>query len=125
MDNLRLEIHNERAYFKSALRRTKSRSRSIKKYHEDVQPLRVLNATIKRIEREFNRLEAPFLMDSPEKPEKDMERSEASEDTDYATMTFRRRWRWMRSKSDIISMSDQVNRIQTERIACDTSNILM
>jgi len=44
LDNLRLEVHNERAYFKSALRRTRSRSRSVKKYHEDVQPLRILDS---------------------------------------------------------------------------------
>jgi len=56
LDNLRLEIHNERAYFESALRRTKSRSRSVKKYHvdgvkkyhEDEQPLRTLNSVSDR-----------------------------------------------------------------------------
>ncbi|KAL2051808.1 hypothetical protein ABVK25_007964 [Lepraria finkii] len=127
MDNLRLEIQNERTYFKSALRRTRSRSRSVKKYHEDVGPLRVLNASVKRIQRSFNRLEEPFLNETPERREKeiDIEKSEEDYEPDYAPMTLRRRWRWMRSKSDVISIADQVNRIQTQRIACDTSNVLM
>lgn len=126
LDNLRLEIHNERAYFKSALRRTRSRSRSVKRYHEDVGPLKILNATVKRLHREFDRLEAPFLVDSSERNEKDIEnRSVESSSIEYAPMTLRRRWRWMRIKSDIVDMADQVNRIQTQRIACDASNILM
>lgn len=125
LDNLRLEIHNERAYFRSALRRTRSRSRDVKKYHEDLGPLRILNSTVRRIHHEFNRLEAPFLMESPERTEKDVEKSEDCAETKYAPMTFGRRWRWMRSKSDVISLADQVNRIQTQRIACDASNILM
>ena len=125
LDNLRVEISNERAYFKSALRRTRSRSRSIRRYHEDVSPLRILSSTVRRIHRAFNRLEAPFLNETPELTEKDVERSEDSADVDYAPMTLRRRWTWMRSKSDVIQMADQVNRIQTQRIACDASNILM
>lgn len=125
LDQLRLEIHNERTYFRSALRRTKSRSRSVKKYSEDISPLKTLNATVKRIHRSFNHLEQPFLNGSPEQTEKDVEQSIISDDTDYAPMTLRRRWRWMRSKAHAISMADQVNRIQTQRIACDTSNVLM
>ena len=129
MDNLRLEIHNEKAYFKSALRRTRSRSRSLKKYHEDVGPLRVLNASVRRIHRQFNRLEGPFLTEVPERTEKEidveMRTEESTNEPGYAPMTLGRRWRWMRSKNEIISIADQVNRIQTQRIACDASNILM
>ena len=119
LDQLRIEIHNERAYFKSALRRTKSRSRSVKRYHEDVTPLKILNSSVRRIHRRFIKLEEPFLDVSSSRAEKDAERdSEESVDTDYAPMTFKRRWRWMRTKSDVISIADQVNRIQTQRIAC-------
>lgn len=64
-------------------------------------------------------------MESPERTEKDVEKSEDSAETEYAPMTFGRRWRWMRSKSDVISLADQVNRIQTQKIACDAGNILM
>ena len=125
LDNLRLEILNERSYFRTALRRTRSRSRSIKRFHEDVSPLRILNSSVRRIHKAFNNLEKPFLNETPAASEKDVERSEDSADVDYAPMTLRRRWRWMRSKGDIISMADQVNRIQTQRIACDVSNVLM
>ena len=119
MDQLRIEIHNERAYFKSALRRTKSRSRSVKRYHEDVAPLKILNSSVRRIHRQFIKMEEPFLDISPSRAEKDVERdSEESVDTNYAPMTLGRRWRWMRTKSDIISIADQVNRIQTQRVAC-------
>ena len=122
LDQLRIEIHNERAYFKSALRRTRSRSRSVKRYHEDIAPLKVLNGSVRRIHRRFIKLEEPFLNVSTSKVEKHVERdSEESVDTDYAPMTFGRRWRWMRTKSDIISIADQVNRIQTQRIACGES----
>ncbi|KAM0793978.1 hypothetical protein BDR22DRAFT_50505 [Usnea florida] len=126
LDNLRVEIHNERAYFKSALRRTRSRSRSVRRYHEDIAPLKVLNTTVRRIHRLFTKLEEPFLNISPSEAEKDIERdSEESVGTDYAPMTLARRWKWMRTKSDIISIADEVNRIQTQRIACDTTNLLM
>ena len=126
LDNLRIEIRNERAYFKSALRRTRSRSRSVKRYHENIGTLKILNGSVRRIHREFTRLEKPFLSVSPPEAEKDVERdSEESIVTDYAPMTLARRWRWMRTKSDIIRLADQVNRIQTQRIACDTTNLLM
>ena len=119
LDQLRIEIHNERAYFKSALRRTKSRSRSVKGYHEDVAPLKILNSSVRRIHRQFIKMEEPFLDVSPSRAEKDVERdSEESVDTNYAPMTLGRRWRWMRTKSEIISIADQVNRIQTQRVAC-------
>ena len=126
LDNLRIEIHNERAYFKSALRRTRSRSKSVRRYHEDVAPLKILNTTVRRIHRLFIKLEEPFLDISPSEAEKDIERdSEESVGTSYAPMTLARRWKWMRTKSDIISIADEVNRIQTQRIACDTTNLLM
>lgn len=43
LDNLRMEIHNERSYFRSALRVTRWRSKNSKEYHEDVEPLEVLD----------------------------------------------------------------------------------
>lgn len=129
LDNLRIELHNESAYFKSALKRTRSRSRSLNKYHNDVGPFRVLDASVSRLHREFNTLEEPFLIESPERKEQDIEKSERSEadstDGHYAPMTLTRRWKWLRSKARIISIADQVNRIQTQRIACDTTDVLL
>ena len=122
LDQLRIEIHNERAYFRSALRRTRSRSRSVKKYHEDIAPLKILNNSVRRIHRAFVKMEEPFLIVSPSRAEKDVERdSEESDAAAYAPMTLGRRWRWMRTKSDVISIADQVDRIQTQRIACGAS----
>ena len=122
LDQLRIELRNERAYFKSALRRTRSRSRSVKKYHEDIAPLKILNNSVRRLHRAFVKMEEPFLTVPPYKVEKDVERdSEESDSADYAPMTLGRRWRWMRTKSDIISIADQVDRIQTQRIACGES----
>ena len=119
LDQVRIEIHNERAYFKSALRRTRSRSRSVRRFHEDVTPLKILNGNVRRIHRAFVKLEEPFLDVSTSRAEKDIEReSEESVGKDYATMTLGRRWRWMRSKSEILSIAEQVNHIQTQRIAC-------
>lgn len=42
----------------------------------------------------------------------------------YAPMTFARRWDWLRSKDDVVTLADQVTRIQTRRIAFDTNNVL-
>ena len=126
MDNLRIEIHNERTYFKAALRRSRSKSRENRKLRDDIEPLRVLNHSVGRVHREFKKLEAPFLETTPEEEDRDIEKSvDGSVAGDYAPMTLPRRWRWMRSKSEIISIADQVNRIQTQRIACDLSNVLL
>ena len=126
MDNLRVEIHNERLYFKTALKRSRSKSKDNRKIRDTVEPLRVLNHSVGTIHREFKKLEAPFLETTPEEEDRDIEKSvDGSVKNDYAPMTLGRRWRWMRCKSDIISLADQVNRIQTQRIACDLSNVLM
>lgn len=124
LDNLRSELHGERAYFKSMLRRSRSRSKTAKT-HADLGPLRLLNDSVKELMRDFRKLEEPFLNEPPDEREKDVERSQESVRGDYAAMTLRRRWKWMRRKGDVMVMADQVNRIQTRRIACDTSNVLM
>ena len=139
LDNLRTELHGERAYFKYLLRRQSSRQRKSSSGgghnggpwgppgsgvpHADLGPLRLLNDTVKDILHEFRRLEAPFL-NSPSSwdKEKDVERSSESMRGDYAPMTLNRRWIWMRRKEDFINMSQVVTRIQTRRIATDVSN---
>ena len=75
LDNLRLELHEERAYFKSMLRRQRSRSKGMKT-HVDTGPLRLLNDSIKELMNEFKRLEEPFLNEPAEEKEKDVERSD-------------------------------------------------
>ncbi len=124
LDNLRSELQGERAYFKTTLRRARSRSRG-NRVHEDLGPLKLLSDSIKSLLQRFKHLEEPFLNESPDEKEKDVERSEESVRGDYRPMTLILRWRWMRTKSEIVSMFDTVNRIQTRRIACDTTNALM
>ena len=77
LDNLRLELHGERAYFRSVLRRQRSRSRN-QKLHVDLEPIRLLNDSVKNLMNDFKRLEEPFLNEPPDEKEKDVERSEVS-----------------------------------------------
>lgn len=78
LDNLRLELHGERAYFRSVLRRQRSRSKSMKS-HVDLEPIRLLNDSVKTLMNDFKKLEEPFLNEPPEEKEKDVERSEVSD----------------------------------------------
>ena len=101
LDNLRSELHGERAYFKAMLRRQRSRSRGYRKenVHEDLAVIKLLNDIVKGLMRHFEDLEKPFLMESPEEQEKHVERSEESVRGNYAPMTLGRRWgesiRWL------------------------------
>ena len=42
----------------------------------------------------------------------------------YRAYDFSRRYDWLRSKDDVVTLADQVNRIQTRRIGFDTNNVL-
>ena len=94
LDNLRSELHEERAYFRAMLRRHRSRSRGRRRdsVHDDLAVIKLLNDSVKNLMRRFKDLEAPFLMGTPEQQEKDVERSEESVRGDYAPMTIARRW---------------------------------
>ena len=94
LDNLRSELHGERAYFKSMLRRHRSRSRGRRRdsVHDDLAVIRLLNDSVKGLMRSFKDLERPFLTEPAEQLEKDVERSEESVRGDYAPMTMGRRW---------------------------------
>ena len=77
LDNLRFELHEERAYLKSMIRRSKSRSRG-RKLHTELGPLRLLNDSVRDLMTEFKKLEDPFLSEPADIKEKDVERSEVS-----------------------------------------------
>ncbi len=77
VDNLRLELHEERAYLKSMIRRSKSRSRG-RKLHAELGPLRLLNDSVRDLMNDFKKLEEPFLSEPADVKEKDVERSEVS-----------------------------------------------
>jgi len=89
--------------------------------NDDLAVIRLLNDSVKILFRDLKTIEKPFLNESPEEKEKDVERSEESIRGDYAPMTLPRRWHWMNSKATVIAMADEVNRIQTRRIAHETS----
>ena len=78
LDNLRLELHEERAYLKSMIRRSKSRSRG-RKLHVELGPLRLLLDSIRDLMNDFKKLEEPFLSEPVDVQEKDVERSVVSD----------------------------------------------
>ena len=77
LDNLRLELHEEQAYLKSMIRRSKSRSRG-RKLHAELGALRLLNHSVRDLMNDFKKLEEPFLSEPADEKEKDVERSEVS-----------------------------------------------
>jgi len=88
-------------------------------------PLRILNNSAKHLVRDSKRLEEPFLKESPHRRELDTEKSDREFlRGDYASMTLRRRYIWLRSEDEVVTLATRVNRIQTRRIACDSDNVL-
>ncbi|KAI4162203.1 MAG: hypothetical protein LQ342_004223 [Letrouitia transgressa] len=125
MDNLRTELYGERAYFKNALKQARSKSKSSTRYAPEIQPLAILNDGIKDLMREFRELEEPFL-DRPEEAEDlDIEKSgRVSLRGNYAPMDLRRRFTWLHKKDNVVNLGTMTNRIQSRRIAYETSNTL-
>ena len=125
LDNLRTELYGERNYFKKAMRQVRSRSKSNPREHVDCAPLKILNDSVRHLMQDFKRLERPFLEVPEEEEDRDIEKSEESPyRVKYASMDFRHRYIWLRSKNDVISLADQVTRIQSRRIAFDTNTVV-
>ena len=91
----------------------------------DTTPLKILNDSVKQLMRDLKRLEEPFLADTQYDKDFDVEKSgRESLRPDYAPMTLQRRYTWLRTKDEVLTLADRVNRIQTRRIACDSNNII-
>ena len=120
LDNLRSELYGERDHFKEALRSSKSK-KSATRSHADTGALKLLNDTVKYMLRRFRDLEEPFIQELPSRKEMDLEKFEQSVRVDYITMGFYQRYMWLRTKSDVIALADQVSRVQLRRIAFDTN----
>ena len=91
----------------------------------DTTPLKILNDSVKHLMRDLKRLEEPFLADTPYDRDLDIEKSGREPlRPDYAPMTLHRRYIWLRTKDEVVTLADRVNRIQTRRIACDSNNII-
>ncbi|KAI4253722.1 MAG: hypothetical protein LQ352_003520 [Teloschistes flavicans] len=124
LDNLRTELYGERAYFKNAIKQAKSKKTPAREAPE-ITPLSILNDSIKSMMRDFRSLEAPFLVDDEGADDLDIEKSgKISLRGSYGRMDFRRRFIWLNTKDDFVTMANQVTRIQARRIAYETSNTL-
>lgn len=125
LDNVRTELYGERAYFKNAIKQAKSKSKSSTRETPEIAPLSILNDSIKEMMRDFRNMEAPFLDDAESSENLDIEKSgRVSLRGNYARMDFRRRYIWLQTKPDFIDVANQVTRMQTRRIAYETSNTL-
>ncbi len=122
LDNVRTELYGERAYFKNAIKQARSKSRSSIREPEEMTPLSILNDSIREMMRDFRDMETPFLNETNHL---DIEKSgKVSLRGDYARMDLRRRYIWLQTKPDFVDVANQVTRIQTRRIAYETSNTL-
>ena len=122
LDNLRTELYGEREYFKSAVRHTKSKHKADSRYPVSGETIKILNDTVKSLSRQFKRLEEPFLAErEPSDKEVDMEKSVYALRGNYAMVGLRQRYDWLKCKDEVIALMDQVTRIQTRRIAYETS----
>ncbi|KAL8948558.1 MAG: hypothetical protein Q9222_005267 [Ikaeria aurantiellina] len=125
LDNLRTELYGERAYFKNAIKQARSKSRHSTRETPEIGPLSILNDSIKSMMRDFRNMEAPFLDRETDAEDLDVEKSgKVSLRGNYGRMDLRRRWRWLHSRSDFMELANQVTRIQSRRIAYETSNTL-
>ena len=129
-DNVRQELYELREDLRRTRKRhkqeDKAESKSSKSSMESGS-LRVLNDTVKHLQRDFKRLERPFLLVN-----RDDDRDVDSPWThytvytariNYCNMDLRRRVIWLRSKSEAISIVERIARIQTRRIASEIYNI--
>lgn len=124
LDNLRSELYGERDYFKEAIKSSKSKRKGAMRSHTDVSTLKILNDSVKHMMRQFRKLEEPFLEEPPSEKEIDVEKIDHTVRGDYVNMGLVHRYIWLRSKSDVIMLADQVTRLQTRRLAFDTGCVL-
>ena len=129
-DNLRQELYELR----EDLRRTRKRHKQEDKHEPksskssmETGSLRVLNDTVKHLQRDFKRLERPFLQETRD-DDGDIDSAWThytvyTAKINYCNMDLRRRITWLRSKSEANSIAERVNRIQTRRIASEIYNI--
>lgn len=101
-------MYGEQLYFKNALRKIRSRSKSNPRNHVDCSPLKLLNNSVKHLMQDFKRIEGSFLENPTDEEEKDLEKSEQmSFRTHYAPMDLKHRFIWLQVKNDVIILADQ------------------
>jgi len=91
---------------------------------------RLLEATARKLCRDFRDLERPFLNDSPDNKESGSREKEWDEYThggfenDYRRMTFYHRFTWLRCKDNFENLSRQLERLQIRRIERELTDAL-
>ena len=129
LDNLRLEIYESREDLKKANRRQRPRSNSDPKSGGrasfETGSLRVLNDTMKHPQREFVKLEKPFLEEPRDDGDIDSPWIHYTARVNYCDMNLSQHFSWLRTRAEVIDMAQRVDRIQTRKIAHEMQTALM
>ena len=92
----------------------------------DGDKYKVLHDTLRHLQKEFRRLERPFL--SREKGEDDLDTTDHwthyTSRMDYCNMDLGHRFIWLRSKSQVLEVGNRISRIQLRRVAAETHDII-
>ncbi|KAE8442392.1 hypothetical protein EG329_003408 [Mollisiaceae sp. DMI_Dod_QoI] len=124
---LRQALYEEREYLKRKRRRGDgseglSSSKSRATIYNDGGPTKVINDAVKDLIREFKVYERPFLETAHTGREKELEWSfDATQQ--YYKCDFVHRILWLRTKGGIGSIAEKLQKIQTRRIAVETTEM--
>ncbi|MCJ1477318.1 hypothetical protein MMC13_005989 [Lambiella insularis] len=123
--NIRQELFELRDALRKAQRRNRPRESKESKISLESGSLRVLNDTVKRLQREFRKLEKPFLL-NPDEDDPDIDSAWAHYNLrrDYCEMDLHHRIVWLRTKSQAVNMAERISRIMVRRIASEVNYIL-
>ena len=128
LDNLRQDIYELREDLKKANKRHRPRSNSEPKSGSrtsfETGALRVLNDTMKHLQREFVKLERPFLEEPRDNEDIDSPWMHYTARVSYCNMNLSQRFAWLRSRAEVIDMAQRVDRIQTRKIAHEMQTAL-
>ncbi|KAL2065480.1 hypothetical protein VTL71DRAFT_3150 [Oculimacula yallundae] len=118
---LRQSLYEEREYLKRKRRREKGTGNGKgKELYNEGGPTRVINDAVKDLIYDFKRYELPFLDTDHEGREKELEWSFDATQQQYRCDFFHRLL-WLRSKGGIESIAEKLQKIQTRRIAVETT----
>lgn len=127
LSNIRQTLYEEKQQLRREKRhhRSDSRSMSRKRAEEDDGRLKLLRVTMRNVVREFKRLEKPFLADPDQDTGIELDYSSGDFSPRYCTVDVRHRLTWLRTKGNILSLSETLQRLQTRRIARDVNEAVL
>jgi len=120
---LRQSLYEEREYLKRKRRRekgTQDRDSKQRSLYDEGGPTKVINDAVKDLIHDFKRYERPFLETPHTGREKELEWSFDATQQHYRC-DFSHRLLWLRSKGGIESIAEKLQKIQTRRIAVETT----